>query len=81
MAALAVSTEVRVVCKQDEIALQVTTSLPVFNGMIYPKGLAKNSTCMTEYMQHSGIIEYTLPLHSCNTMSTETVIELRAYPI
>jgi hypothetical protein len=21
-----------------------------FNGMIYPKGLSKNSTCMTEYI-------------------------------
>lgn len=42
-----------------------------FNGMIYPKGLSKNSTCMAEYSNVRDKIVYTLPLRSCNTMSTE----------
>jgi hypothetical protein len=51
----------------------VTLSAPnSFNGMIYPKGLSKNSTCMVEYTSVSNI-SYKLPLRSCNTMSTDVV--------
>ncbi|RWS31485.1 uncharacterized protein B4U80_04398 [Leptotrombidium deliense] len=43
-----------------------------FNGMIYPKGLSKNSTCMVEYNSVDNLT-YVLPLRSCNTMSTDVV--------
>lgn len=44
-----------------------------FSGMVYPKGLAKNSTCLTEYHEQEGPLRYKLPLKSCNTMPIETV--------
>lgn len=44
-----------------------------FSGMVYPKGLAKNSTCLTEYRDQEGPLRYKLPLKSCNTMPIETV--------
>ncbi|XP_055312414.1 uncharacterized protein LOC129574424 [Sitodiplosis mosellana] len=44
----------------------------LFSGMIYPKGLSKNSTCLTEYRHHDGPLKYKLPLRSCNTMPQET---------
>lgn len=43
-----------------------------FSGMVYPKGLAKNSSCLSEYRDHNGPIKYKLPLRSCNTMPQET---------
>ncbi|XP_055532222.1 uncharacterized protein LOC129722640 [Wyeomyia smithii] len=43
-----------------------------FSGMVYPKGLAKNSTCLTEYRDQEGALRYKLPLKSCNTMPIET---------
>ncbi|XP_055607930.1 uncharacterized protein LOC129755451 [Uranotaenia lowii] len=43
-----------------------------FSGMVYPKGLAKNSTCLTEYRDQEGPLRYKLPLKSCNTMPLET---------
>uniref|UniRef100_A0A182IND9 ZP domain-containing protein n=1 Tax=Anopheles atroparvus TaxID=41427 RepID=A0A182IND9_ANOAO len=43
-----------------------------FSGMVYPKGLAKNSTCLTEYHEQEGPLRYKLPLKSCNTMPVET---------
>uniref|UniRef100_A0A182WL14 ZP domain-containing protein n=1 Tax=Anopheles minimus TaxID=112268 RepID=A0A182WL14_9DIPT len=45
-----------------------------FSGMVYPKGLAKNSTCLTEYHEQEGPLRYKLPLKSCNTMPFETII-------
>lgn len=44
-----------------------------FSGMVYPKGLSKNSTCLTEYRDHKGSLKYKLPLRSCNTMPMESV--------
>lgn len=44
----------------------------LFSGMIYPKGLSKNSSCLTEYRHHDGPLKYKLPLRSCNTMPQET---------
>ncbi|XP_073845797.1 zona pellucida domain-containing protein piopio isoform X1 [Musca autumnalis] len=44
----------------------------LFSGMVYPKGLSKNSTCLTEYRDHEGTLRYKLPLRSCNTMPQET---------
>uniref|UniRef100_A0A182Q663 ZP domain-containing protein n=1 Tax=Anopheles farauti TaxID=69004 RepID=A0A182Q663_9DIPT len=46
-----------------------------FSGMVYPKGLAKNSTCLTEYHEQEGPLRYKLPLKSCNTMPIETLSE------
>jgi hypothetical protein len=55
------------------MTLTISTLINEFNGMIYPKGLSKNSTCMTEYIQQKDAIVYSLPLRSCNTMSTDVV--------
>lgn len=44
----------------------------LFNGMIYPKGLSKNSSCMHEYYDVNEF-NYTLPLRACNTMSMDVV--------
>lgn len=41
--------------------------------MIYPKGLSKNSSCMTEFYHQQSPVFYKLPLRSCNTMSTQLV--------
>jgi hypothetical protein len=65
--------DVGVLCNSEDITLTLTVNTDFFNGMIYPKGLSKNSTCMTEYIQQEGIITYVLPLRSCNTMSTDVV--------
>ncbi|EEC06231.1 cuticlin, putative, partial [Ixodes scapularis] len=62
--------DVNIECNSNNI--QVTLDAPNdFNGMIYPKGLSKNSTCMAEYTNVRDKIVYTLPLRSCNTMSTD----------
>jgi len=65
--------DVGVLCNSEDITLTLTVTSDFFNGMIYPKGLSKNSTCMTEYIQQEGLIKYTLPLRSCNTMSTDVL--------
>ena len=50
----------------------VTLNSHNFNGMIYPKGLSKNSSCMVEYNSVDSVT-YVLPLRSCNTMSADVV--------
>jgi len=65
--------DVGVLCNSEDITLTLTVTTDTFNGMIYPKGLSKNSTCMTEYIQQEGLIKYKLPLRSCNTMSTDVL--------
>jgi len=65
--------DVGVLCNSEDITLTLTVTTDTFNGMIYPKGLSKNSTCMTEYIQQEGLVRYTLPLRSCNTMSTDVI--------
>ncbi|XP_062541315.1 uncharacterized protein LOC134209342 [Armigeres subalbatus] len=52
-----------------------------FSGMVYPKGLAKNSTCLTEYRDQEGPLRYKLPLKSCNTMPIETHHQLLVVPM
>ena len=64
---------VRVKCNSEDITITVTTVGDQFNGMIYPKGLSKNSTCMTPYIQANSTVDYILPLRSCNTMNTDVV--------
>src|SRR6266576_2002677 len=65
--------DIRVQCNLNEILVSVDTVHNVFNGMIYPMGLSKNSSCMTEYSHNYGPVKYRLPLRSCNTMSTQLV--------
>jgi len=59
---------VQIECNSNNIL--VTLNSKNFNGMIYPKGLSKNSSCMVEYSQVDSVT-YVLPLRSCNTMSAE----------
>ncbi|KAK9886259.1 hypothetical protein WA026_015770 [Henosepilachna vigintioctopunctata] len=66
-----VPTDVSVNCNSDQIEVKINTRSGRFNGMIYPRGLSKNSTCMGEWVQRPAPIRYTLPLRGCNTMSTE----------
>merc|ERR1712117_898178 len=54
--------DVGVLCNSEDITLTLRVSTDTFNGMIYPKGLSKNSTCMTEYIQQEGLITYVVPL-------------------
>lgn len=68
-----VASDVRVECNSDEIIVSVSTRSGRFNGMIYPRGLSKNSSCMGEWIQTEVPVKYTLPLRGCNTMSTELV--------
>ncbi|XKL65292.1 hypothetical protein PGB90_008712 [Kerria lacca] len=63
--------DIRVQCNTNEILVYVDTVNNIFNGMIYPMGLSKNSSCMTEFRQNYGPVKYRLPLRSCNTMSTQ----------
>lgn len=65
--------DVRVDCNSDEIIVNIGTRNGRFNGMIYPRGLSKNTHCLTEWVQRKAPITYTLPLRGCNTMSTELV--------
>ena len=50
--------DVGVLCNSEDITLTLRVSTDTFNGMIYPKGLSKNSTCMTEYIQQEVPIIY-----------------------
>lgn len=62
--------DINIDCNSNNI--EVTVNTPAnFNGMIYPKGLSKNSSCMVEYRDAGSHVTYTLPLRSCNTMSTD----------
>ncbi|KAF5285666.1 hypothetical protein FQA39_LY16530 [Lamprigera yunnana] len=66
-----VLSDVRVECNSNEIAINLNTKSGLFTGMIYPRGLSKNTTCMGEWISQSSPIQYSLPLRGCNTMSTE----------
>ncbi|KAM8714271.1 hypothetical protein ACLKA7_014410 [Drosophila subpalustris] len=71
---------VRVKCLSGSMLISIKDAPPnhetgLFSGMIYPKGLSKNSTCLSEYRDHSGPLRYKLPLRSCNTMPKETTLE------
>ncbi|XP_040569984.1 cuticlin-1 [Lepeophtheirus salmonis] len=63
--------DIRIFCNSHDITLNIKTVDNYFNGMIYPKGLSKNSTCMTEFIELEGTVTYKIPLHSCNTMNTD----------
>jgi hypothetical protein len=55
-------------------ARHVQASEPgLFSGMVYPRGLTKNSSCLVEFVRQAGPLKYKLPLSYCNTMSVDTV--------
>ncbi|PRD31444.1 UNVERIFIED_CONTAM: hypothetical protein NCL1_23546 [Trichonephila clavipes] len=56
-------------CKINNIEVTISTTGDDFSGMVYPKGLSENSTCLAEYEHAGNKIIYRLPLRSCNTMS------------
>lgn len=61
--------DVKIECNSNEIELIIETFNNRFNGMIYPKGLSRNSSCLSEMIQTRSPVHYKLPLRSCNTMS------------
>lgn len=68
---------VRIQCLSGSMLITIKDAPPshdngLFSGMIYPKGLSKNSSCLAEYREHEGSLRYKLPLRSCNTMPQET---------
>jgi hypothetical protein len=71
-----VAQDLRIDCNSNEIWVAVKTLSGIFNGMIYPKGLSKNSSCMAEFIHQRSPVRYRLPLRSCNTMSTDLVSRL-----
>ncbi|KAF0313120.1 Cuticlin-1 [Amphibalanus amphitrite] len=62
--------DIRIECSSNDIEVSIFTNQE-FNGMVYPKGLAKNSTCMTEYTGQGSPVRYRLSLRSCNTMGVQ----------
>ncbi|XP_074598909.1 cuticlin-1-like [Brevipalpus obovatus] len=60
--------DVHIECNSNNIMVTINTSS--FHGLIYPKGLSQNSSCMVEYNSHDNVT-YVLPLRSCNTMSAD----------
>jgi len=71
-------TEVGIQCNSLDIIVTISTS-NTFNGMIYPKGLSKNSSCMSEYTAQGSPVQYRLPLRGCNTMSLEEDQDIEYY--
>ncbi|XP_017866452.1 PREDICTED: uncharacterized protein LOC108616029 [Drosophila arizonae] len=71
-----IAPNVRVQCQSGSMLITIKDAPPnhetgLFSGMIYPKGLSKNSSCLSEYRDHIGALRYRLPLRSCNTMPKE----------
>ncbi|KAL1132322.1 hypothetical protein AAG570_010278 [Ranatra chinensis] len=52
------------------MSIVVDSLTGMFDGMIYPRGLGRNSSCMTQYRHQRGPVTYQLPLSACNTMSS-----------
>lgn len=71
------SPSVRIQCMSGFMLITIkdapSTDEGYFSGMIYPKELSKNSTCLAEFHNHEGQLKYKLPLRSCSTMPQETV--------
>lgn len=61
-------------CASESIIVHISTEGNTdFHGLVYPRGLSKNSSCLQEYRSQPTPITYNLPLRSCNTMPTELV--------
>lgn len=65
-----IAQDMRITCDDQQIHVSIDTNSDRFTGMIYPRGLSKNSTCLMEFTDQKSPLQYTLPLRSCNTMST-----------
>lgn len=77
---MAVASTVRIECARESIIVHISTEGNVdFNGLLYPRGLSKNSSCLQEYKSQPTPITYRLPLRSCNTMPTELVNKISYY--
>lgn len=63
--------DISVSCNSDDITVTFYTTEERFNGLVYPKGLSKNSSCMTEYINHQSAVTYVISLRLCNTMSID----------
>ncbi|CAG5092139.1 Similar to cut-1: Cuticlin-1 (Caenorhabditis elegans) [Cotesia congregata] len=71
-ATVAVASTVRIECASESIIVHISTEGNTdFHGLVYPRGLSKNSSCLQEYKSQPAPITYRLPLRSCNTMPTE----------
>ncbi|XP_048514006.1 cuticlin-4-like isoform X2 [Athalia rosae] len=69
---VAVASTVQIECASESIVVHISTEgNSAFHGLVYPRGLSKNSSCLQEYRSQPAPITYTLPLRSCNTMPTE----------
>ncbi|XP_015602822.1 uncharacterized protein LOC107271388 isoform X2 [Cephus cinctus] len=69
---VAVASNVQIECASESIVVHISTKGNIdFHGLVYPRGLSKNSSCLQEYRSQPTPITYTLPLRSCNTMPTE----------
>ncbi|XP_034951821.1 uncharacterized protein [Chelonus insularis] len=69
---VAVASTVRIECASESIRVHISTEKNTdFHGLVYPRGLSKNSSCLQEYKSQPVPITYRLPLRSCNTMPTE----------
>uniref|UniRef100_A0A0A9VXF5 Cuticlin-1 n=1 Tax=Lygus hesperus TaxID=30085 RepID=A0A0A9VXF5_LYGHE len=62
--------DVRITCKSEHMTITVESASGQFDGMIYPRGLGRNSSCLSMYSHAFGPITYDLPLSACNTMSS-----------
>lgn len=59
-------------CNLQEMVVTVSTMVS-FHGMVYPRGLTKQSPCMNEFDVPIGTdFVYKVPLRSCNTMNVDT---------
>lgn len=68
----AVANTVRIQCESEFIVVSISTEGNTdFNGLVYPRGLSKNSSCLQEFQNQPTPIIYHLPLRSCNTMPSE----------
>lgn len=69
---VAVASTVQIECASESIIVHISTEGNTdFHGLVYPRGLSKNSSCLQEYRSQPAPITYRLPLRSCNTMPTE----------
>lgn len=73
------SKDITIDCNNKEISVTIDTKSKSFTGIIYPKGLSKNSSCMAEFNYERSPVVYKLPLRSCNTMSTYLVCKILLY--
>lgn len=73
-ATVGIASTVQIECASESIIVYISTEGKTdFHGLVYPRGLSKNSSCLQEYRSQPTPITYNLPLRSCNTMPTQLV--------